>query len=192
MRTARSSSCPRCSRHSAPSRSVVENLEIAYLANRDINVGFGLLGDLQVAPTMPSGLKTARSSRLRCGASPSSTSATRRSTGCAPSTCSSGTRRTTSPRARGWAGSASAARWSSSSARCGRDGATSFTTKLGDARVPPHRGFRHHARRRHRPAARRRAQAHLHHRAPAQPRALERRRDDAYARATAWFSRGSA
>ncbi|HSK48217.1 MAG TPA: glucoamylase family protein, partial [Coriobacteriia bacterium] len=30
-------------------RSVVENLEVAYLANRDINVGFGLLGDLKSA-----------------------------------------------------------------------------------------------------------------------------------------------
>jgi cyclic beta-1,2-glucan synthetase len=30
-------------------RSVVENLEVAYLANRDANVGFGLLGDLKTA-----------------------------------------------------------------------------------------------------------------------------------------------
>ncbi len=31
-------------------RAVVENLEVAYLANRDANVGFGLLGDLKGGP----------------------------------------------------------------------------------------------------------------------------------------------
>ena len=104
---------------SAPAaQAVIENLEIAYLANRDLNVGYALLGDLRVVGPSPRGRRRARSPRPRSAGSPSSTSATKPSTACAPSTCSSASAGSTSPRTCGWAGSASVEPCLSSCARC--------------------------------------------------------------------------
>ena len=68
--------------------AVIEHLEITYLANRDPNVAFGLLGDVRASDRADAARRRRRSSRPRSAASPSSTSATRPSTACARSTCS--------------------------------------------------------------------------------------------------------
>ena len=62
-------------------------------------------------------------------------------------------------RRRGWAGSASAARSRSSTGCCAAPRDTSFTVQVGDLDDPAARPLLHHARLRHPPAARRRAQA---------------------------------
>ncbi len=148
----------------------IDNMEIGYLANTDHNVRFAVLADLKGARRAATCRRTTRSSRPRGAASRSSTTGTvcrasaRSACSCAAAPAASTTRH-------GWAGSASAAHSPSSAACSGAPPTPRSRSWTADAAHLPRRHVRHHARHRHGAAARRRPQAHLHDRAPAQPRA---------------------
>ena len=184
-RTARSWWSRRCSSSAPAAQAVIENLEIAYLANRDPNVGYRAarrLASRRTEPTRPDDGADHR------GRGPRHLRAQRALRGRA--------RRAPVPPARPRAPAqrvrepvdglgAQARRAARARARDARRHRHHLLDQARRAGVPALVRVRHHARRRHRPAARRRAQAHLGDRAPAQPRALASGRAARRRRATA-------